>query len=186
MARFLQLASGVDVLPVMLELHRAPHLWDRNPERRLYPGTPHAAMVDITVRYMPEERVTLDARRQEHRNVFWPAWQELPSLRPMIFALMHRVAAVELGSILITKLPPGGVIQPHSDAGSWAPQFYNTKAHITLAGSSVSTCEDEAVTMRAGEIWTFDNLLVHSIQNQSDASQTPTDRICCIVSMRCE
>ena len=38
----------------MLELNRAAHLWDQNPERRLYPGTPHAAMTDITVRYMPE------------------------------------------------------------------------------------------------------------------------------------
>ena len=56
--RFVQLASGVDVVPVLLELNRAAHLWDRNPERRLYPGTPHAAMTDITVRYMPEEQLT--------------------------------------------------------------------------------------------------------------------------------
>ena len=56
--RFVQLASGVDMVPVLLELNRAAHLWDRNPERRLYPGTPHAAMTDITVRYMPEEQLT--------------------------------------------------------------------------------------------------------------------------------
>jgi len=181
MARFLQLASGVDVLPVMLDLHRAPHLWDRNPERRLYPGTPHAAMVDITVRYMPEEQVTLDARRQEHRNVFWPAWSDLPSLRPMVFALMHRVAAVELGSILITRLPPGGEILPHSDAGSWAPEYYNTKAHVTLAGQAEVRCVEETCQFVAGSIWTFDNLLLHSIRCTGN-----DDRICCIVSMRCE
>ena len=179
--RFVQLASGVDTVPVLLELNRAAHLWDRNPERRLYPGTPHAAMTDITVRYMPEDQVTMEARRLEHRNVFWPAWRELPALRPMVFALMQRVAAVELGSILITKLPPGKMIEPHSDVGNWAPEFYNCKAHLTLAGSALVRCEDEACQFVAGTVWTFDNLLMHSIENSGEC-----DRICCIVSMRCE
>jgi len=179
--RFLQLFSGVDTVPVLLELHRANHLWDRNPERRLYPGTPHAAMTDITVRYMPEEQLTLEARRFEHRNMFWPAWHELPALRPMIFALMHRVAAVELGSILITKLPSGGRILPHSDAGSWAPEFYNCKCHITLDGSALVSCEGEMCRLDTGTIWTFDNLLTHSVECVGDS-----DRVSCIVSMRCE
>jgi len=180
--RFVQLAGGIDCVPVLAELNRAAHLWDRNPERRLYPGTPHGAMIDITVRYMPEHQVTMEARRLEHRNVFWPAWYELPSLRPMVFALMHRVAAVELGSILITKLPPGGEILPHSDAGNWAPEYYNCKAHITLAGSALVSCEGEICGFAAGTIWTFDNLLTHSISNAAGEC----DRICVIVSMRAE
>jgi hypothetical protein len=179
--QFVQIASGIDVVPVLLELNRASHLWDRNPERRLYPGTPHAAMTDITVRYMPEAQLTMEARRLEHRNVFWPAWQELPSLRPMVFALMSRVCAVELGSILITKLPEGKRIEPHSDAGNWAPEWYNTKCHITLAGSALVRCEDEVATFATGSIWTFNNLLLHSVECIGDS-----DRVSCIVSMRCE
>lgn len=181
MSRFVQLATGVDVVPVMLELNRAAHLWDKNPERRLYPGTPHAAMTDITVRYMPEDQVTMEARRLEHRNVFWPAWHALPSLRPMVFALMQRVGCVELGSILITKLPMGKAIEPHSDAGNWAPEWYNCKCHVTLAGSAQVRCEDDATTFATGSVWTFDNLLTHSIDCISAC-----DRICCIVSMRAE
>jgi hypothetical protein len=181
MTRFVQLATGVDVVPVMLELHRADHLWDRNPERRLYPGTPHAAMTDITVRYMPEAEVTMEARRLEHRNVFWPAWHALPALRPMVFALMTRVQAIELGSILLTKLPPGKMIEPHSDAGNWAPEFYSTKCHITLAGSALVRCEEDAVVMKQGDIFTFNNLLNHSVECIGEY-----DRISCIVSMRCE
>ena len=181
MSQFVQLATGVDVTPIMLDLNHADHLWDKNPERRLYPGTPHAAMTDITVRYMPEADVTMETRRTEHRNVFWPAWHALPSLRPLVFALMMRVQAVELGSILITKLPPGRAILPHSDAGNWAPEFYNCKVHITLAGSALVRCEDDAVVMRQGDIFTFDNLLTHSIENNGDC-----DRIVCIVSMRVE
>ena len=69
MMRFVQLASGVDVVPVMLEFNRAPdHMWDRNPERRLYPRhTPHSAMTDITVEYMPERR-RLDGEYRGGRN----------------------------------------------------------------------------------------------------------------------
>ena len=181
MSRFVQLASGVDVVPVMLELNRASHMWDQNPERRLYAGSPHSAMTDITVRYMPEADVTMETRRLEHRNVFWPAWSALPALRPMVFALMQRVQAVELGSILLTKLPPGKMIEPHSDAGNWAPEFYSCKCHITLAGSALVRCEDDMTEFVTGSIWTFDNLLMHSIQNGGDR-----DRIVCIVSMRCE
>jgi hypothetical protein len=179
--RFVQIASGLDMIPVLLELNRAEHLWDRNPERRLYPGTPHAAMTDITVRYMPEDQVTLESRRLEHRNVFWPAWYELPSLRPLVFGVMHRVGAVELGSILITKLPAGADILPHTDAGNWAPEYYNCKAHIILAGQSITHCVSDACAQRAGDIWTFDNLKIHSITNNGDC-----DRVCCIVSMRAE
>ena len=52
--RFVQIASGVDTVPLLLQLNRAAHLWDRNPERRVYAGSPPTAMTDITVRYMPE------------------------------------------------------------------------------------------------------------------------------------
>ena len=182
MRRFLKISDGVEPLPLRLELARNEHLWDARPDRRLYAGTPHAAMTDITVRYMPEADLTdLEVRRREHRNVFWPAWHALPSLRPVVFGLMARVMAVELGSILITRLPPGKSIEPHSDAGSWAPEYYNTKAHWTVQGSALVTCEDEACWFHTGAIWTFNNLLVHSVENQGDE-----DRISVIVSMRAE
>jgi hypothetical protein len=180
--RFTQIAANVETLPLRLELARNERLWDQRPDRRLYPGTPHAAMTDITVRYMPEADLTdLEVRRREHRNVFWPAWYALPSLRPVVFGLMARVQAVELGSILITRLPPGKQIEPHSDAGNWAPAYYNCKAHWTVQGAALVRCEDEACEFGAGSVWTFDNLLTHSIENQTD-----DDRICVIVSMRAE
>ena len=179
--RFVQIASGVDVLPVLLELHRAEHLWDSNPGRRLYANSPHVEMRDIIVRYMPEADLTLEARRLEHRNVMWPAWHALPSLRPIVFDLMRRVSAVELGSILITKLSPGGTILPHTDAGSWAPEYYTCKAHLTLAGSALVRCEDEVCRFDPGTVFTFDNLLMHDLRNDGKC-----DRIVVIVSMRAD
>lgn len=179
---FVRIAHGVDVLPLLLELHRQPQLWDENTHRQSYPATPHAATKSIWVRYRPAAEINgLESYREEHRNEFWPAWHLLPSLRPLVFNLMARVCAVELGSILFTKLQPGGEVLPHSDRGGWAPQYYNTKCHLTLAGSSISTCDGESVRQVQGDVWTFDNLKVHSIRNDSE-----TDRVCAIVSLRCE
>jgi mannose-6-phosphate isomerase-like protein (cupin superfamily) len=181
-SNFLRIAQGFDVNPIMIELHRSPHLWDQNPARRLYEGTPHAAMRDVWVRFRsPGEITGADSFRGEYRCEFWPAWRALPSLRPLVFALMTKVSAVELGSILITRLKPGGEILPHSDRGGWAPEFYNTKVHVMLAGRSESVCDGETVVMTQGDIFTFDNLFPHSIKNVGDC-----DRIVCIVSMRCE
>ena len=182
MTQFLRIAHGIDTMPVLLELNRSPGLWDGYSIRRTFDGTPHAEMTDIFVRFRPRDQISGPAAHQEeYRNAFWPAWRELPSLRPLVFALMAKVSAVELGSILITKLPPGAEILPHTDRGVWAPEFYNCKAHLTLVGSSISRCGDETVTMRAGEVWTFNNLIEHDVRNPGSE-----DRIVCIVSMRVE
>lgn len=180
--QFLRVAQNVDVTPVLLELNRAAHLWNANTTRKTYLGTPHAAMDDIWVRFRPADRIKgLHSHQEEYRCAYWPAWHELPSLRPMIRALKNIVDAVELGSILITRLPPGARIDPHSDRGSWAAEFYNTKLHVTLAGQALVRCEDETVLMCGGDCWTFDNLREHDIQNTGEV-----DRVALIVSMRCE
>ena len=182
MRQFLRLASNLDVLPLALELHRAPHLWDQNTTRKIFPGTPHAAMSDIWVRMRPPAELTSAASyREPYRCEFYPAWRELPALRPLVFALMARVQAVELGSILITRLPPGGEILPHSDRGAWCAEWHNCKLHLTVAGQSLSSCADEAVTMRTGEAWSFDNLQTHDVKNTG-----AEDRIVVIVSTRVE
>lgn len=180
-SRFTLIAQGIDTVPLALELARNEALWDRNPQRRTFAGSPHAAMVDITARYMPEADISLDTREREHRNVFWPAWHALPALRPLVFGLMARVSAVELGSIIITRLPPGAKIEPHSDAGSWAPEHYHCKAHVTVAGRAVVRCDEDDCEFTAGTAWTFDNLLVHSVENIGEI-----DRVSVIVSMRCD
>lgn len=180
MSRFLKLASGVDTLPVLMELHRNAQLWNAHPMRKTFPGTPHAAMDDVIVRFRPEWELTEpEAYRTEHRNVMWPAWHLLPSLRPIVRALKVQVDATELGSILLTRLPPGGVIGMHDDRGSWAAEFYRTKAHLVLAGSAISTCDGEEAVFSRGDCFTWDNMLPHSVTNHGTE-----DRIVVVISMR--
>lgn len=182
MRQFLKVGSGVPTLPILAEMHRAPLLWNAFDVRKVFPGTPHAAMDDIWLRGRAQADLTSSASFKEvFTPVFWPAWYALPAVRPLVFALMAQAQAVQLGGILITRLPPGQSILPHVDADSWHAQFFNYKLHVTLAGQSLSRCGDEAVTMTQGDVWTFPNEIEHSISNPGD-----DDRIVLIVALRCE
>ena len=182
MRQFLCVATGVNTAPTAAELHRQPGLWNDYSIRKTFPGTPHADMDDIWVRARARHELTdVAAHKGAFVSEFWPAWHALPSLRPVVFAMMAQAQAVHLGAVLITRLPPGGQILPHVDTDSWHAQYFNAKWHLTLAGQSLSRCDGEAVTMQTGDVWTFDNSVEHSVENPGD-----TDRIVLIVAMRCE
>lgn len=179
---FQQIAANIDVLPLTLDIYRQPELWDRHTDRTR--SGPHRAVSDIWCRFRAYDELTSPAAYAEpFVPVFYPAWHALPHLRPLVFALMTRVEAVALGAVLITRVPPGKCVEPHDDKGRWHPEHFATKAYVPLASNDrcYNTCGDEVVTMRMGEAWLFDNLLLHSTVNEGES-----DRITLIVAMRCE
>jgi hypothetical protein len=181
---FHQIAQGIDVRPVLEQLDAQPELWDQLPFRRTAPGTPHSQMTDIWLRFRPAAELIHPWNYAEpFHSVFYPAWRALPALHPITFALMSVVRAVELGGILITRIPPGGIIEPHDDRGRWHAEFHNCKLYVPLRSNEqcINICEDEQLVMRPGEAWMFNNLLVHSVENRGDS-----ERITLIISMRVE
>ncbi len=59
--------------------------------------------------------------------------------------------------------------------GSWAPEYYTCKAHLTLAGSALVRVEDEVCRFDAGTVWTFDNLLMHDLENNGKCDRISGD-----------
>jgi hypothetical protein len=183
MRNFQQVASGVEVLPLILDLRRQPELWNCHRDRTAG-ASPHSAVDDIWVRFRAYEELTsAESYAEPFTPVFYPAWHTLPHLRPIVFGLMARMEAVQLGGVLITRVPPKQKVALHDDRGRWHPEFFATKAYLPLAANQecYNTCGGECVTMKAGDAWLFDNLLPHSTVNDGD-----TDRITLIVSMRVE
>jgi hypothetical protein len=183
MRNFQLIASGIDTLPLIIDLYRQPELWNQHPVRT-QAHTPFTGTDDIWLRFRPyEELTTPQAFAEPFVPVFYPAWHALPHLRPLVFSLMARLEAVALGGMFITRVPSGCQVAPHDDRGRWHPEHYTTKAYIPLATNPncFSTCEDERLTMGVGEVWLFDNLKTHSTVNEG-----ATDRITLIVSLRCE
>ncbi|HUY04995.1 MAG TPA: aspartyl/asparaginyl beta-hydroxylase domain-containing protein [Rhodocyclaceae bacterium] len=178
-------AGGIDTRPVMLELWRQPDLWGEYGERQVAAGSPHAGASDIWLRYRAREELEQDpgSYLTPHIPVFYPAWLRLPSVRPVVFGLMAACSAVQLGGVMITRLPAGGTIASHDDVGSWHAEFFTTKVYVPLWGNDEcwNFCGGEAVVMRPGEAWTFDNLVPHSVENRG-----PDERVTLIVCLRCE
>jgi hypothetical protein len=183
---FAKIADGVAVIPLLGELERRRDLWDAHNTRRIVAGSPHREMSDIWVRYNDIAR--LDPKRpsafnDEHVSVWYPAWSALPALRPIVFNLMAMVEGEMLGGVLITRIPAGGRIVPHRDAG-WHVDYYE-KLYVSLQNDPGAAffCrhEDttEALHPKPGEVWLFDNRKLHWVENDS-----ATDRITLIVCIR--
>lgn len=186
MNNFQQLGAGLDVGPLLHVLQRNPDLWNRRKWRTTYAGTPHVDVSDIWLRYSDENATADPANtstvQMDTRPVWYPEWHQLPQARNLVFGLMSRVQAYELGRVLITKIPPGGRILPHSDAtGAYTDQEDGARYHIVLHGlpGSLFRAGDETVNMQTGEVWWFNHLAEHEVVNNS-----ADDRIHLLVDTR--
>jgi hypothetical protein len=162
------------VLPVMMALVRQPDLWDRYTYRTSFTGTPFAGMNDILLRYSaPEKHEACSdpmALVNDTNLVFYPAWHELPEVRPVVFNLMRRFEGVSLGRVIVARLPPGGTIAPHADDyGSYAARDDGMRFHVAVQGlpGCLFHCGDETVTMLTGAVYWFNHRATHSVENNS-------------------
>lgn len=178
MKNFLKLEGFVDTTAASIALQLHPELWNAHNSRKDYERSPHRQTSDIWVR-TAEKREDF---AQPHWPVWYPAYKQLPALRPIIFALMARVEATHLGGVLITRIPAGARVLPHADTG-WHPRHFGVKLYVPLASNDkcVFRVEDEEAVMRVGEVWWIDNTRVHEVINDGD-----TDRETLIICMRAE
>lgn len=177
--------KSLDVLPLQKELLENLDEFDKYDYRRTFPNSPHAQMNDIWVRYNDvrpfEEKGSLVGFEAEHDSIWYPVLDKIPSVKKIVFDLMRIVDGERLGGILITKLPAGGHIARHTDAG-WHAQYYD-KFYVPILNhkGSVFGFDDGIIEPELGEAWWFDNSNPHWVDNNSDS-----DRIAMIVCIRTE
>lgn len=182
MKNFQLIAPNTDVLPIMMALQTRPDLWNQHRFRTTYNGTPHKDVDDILLRYSSADKQEIQAVIEDSLPVFYPAWDDLPQVRPVVFDLMRRFEAVALGRVVISRLPPGGVIAPHRDAeGAYTDTDGGLRFHVVIQGlpGSLYHCGPETVQMLTGQVWWFNHREVHSVENNS-----ADDRIHLMVDMQ--
>lgn len=193
------LGISVDIAPVSAELDEHPDLWDRFTLRTKLYGTPHAQVSDIWCRYrawsdLVDERaryadmgLTEEQHRQlvagwagsEHESVWYEAIDALPALRALIFDLMHRLEVERLGGVLITRIPPGGRVEWHTDGG-WHATYYEKIAVLLRGDERQAFCfRDGEFRAGAGAVFTFNNQEPHAVSNESSR-----ERITAIVCVK--
>ena len=168
MRYFQCIAQGVDTMPMLLALQMRPALWNQHTFRTTRPGSAMTEVDDILLRYTALDH--LGDNDNDTDPVAYPAWQELPQVRPIVFDLMRRMEAVSLGRVIISRLPPGGRIAAHADVGNaYVEQPDVMRLHVAIQGlpGSLYHTGDETVTMLSGSVWWFQHREVHHIENNS-------------------
>lgn len=157
----------------LLQEAEASKLWDKNTLRTTHAGTAHADISDIWIRYpaMEKHAGNIADVIDDLECVDYPAMDEIAGLRNVIQDIMFLTNGHQLGRVLLTSLKPDGRILPHDDAGK-AAQYYD-RYHLCLKSEPGNTFRagDEIVSMKPGELWWFDNLVEHELQNKSSAAR---------------
>jgi hypothetical protein len=111
--------------------------------------------------------------------VNYPANLDLPQARLIVLDLMRLVEGERLGRVIVTRLPPGGVITPHKDQGAPAAYYDRYQLAVQALPGNVFRAGEEQITMASGDIWWFDNEQEHEVKNNSEG-----DRIVVIIDIR--
>lgn len=180
MRNFQQVGSGLQTLPLLHAATRQKHLWNQNLLRTTHENTPHGQVEDIWLRFNDLELAkTRSDIMDQHESICYPAWHALPQAHEIIFDLIRYVKGIRLGRVLITRLAPGKCVLPHIDSGDHAAYYDRYHVMLQNAPGSIFRAGNEEVTMKAGEVWWFDNQQEHEVINNSRL-----DRITMIVDIK--
>lgn len=166
---------------VFAEILRGPGLWNGHKLRTANDG-PHRHVHDIWLRCLDWEVMSKDPARfnEPHESTWYPlAREELGLLADMAVDIFKHVGGVELGGVLVTKIPAGCCVMPHVDQG-WHARHYEKFAFSIAANEMQEFCfEKKRLVTQPGDVFTFDNQYSHWVTNPS-----PQDRITMIVCIR--
>lgn len=165
------LGMSFDVSSAMAEIEAHPELWNQHTLRIDRYQTPHKSVSDIWVRYNDFANFEKDAHaftQLPHDSVWYPCIENLPAVKNLVIDVFRHVVGEELGGVLITKIPPGGRVEPHIDTG-WHAGYYD-KFAVQIKGNKDQAFCFEGIELRplTGDLYTFDNSQTHWVINDSD------------------
>lgn len=183
----MQIAGGVDVLPLMYALQCRPELWVQDRYWKDHP-IPTFREVDTIMLRFPDKPPYVASKEEKQEYIALidqmecfdqPAFALLPEARSMIFGLMARVSGERLGRVLINRLAPGAHIPRHRDCQP--EEKYYDRFHIVLQTNQNIEFSTGNEFMRAnvGDVFWFDNAEEHEVLNRGD-----DDRIHMIIDIR--
>jgi hypothetical protein len=166
MKNFLRIAQGVDVMPLLMALHRNPQWWKEDTYLRSYPQGPFGEIDSIILRFPPRSVAETEEKLQElltdphydpHECVDQPIYAQIPEARGLVMALFGRVGGVRLGRVIINRVMPGGRIFKHADRPEHANYWHRHHLCLQSAPGALISAGDEQVYMAPGEFWWFNN-----------------------------
>lgn len=188
MKHFFKIGDGIDVMPVLIALHRHPELWGRRTFRQTVKANSETECILLRYQNAPQENLyrynlsTMDDCEAAHRGLECYDMEEyslLPEVRPIVRLIMDRVGAERLGRVLFAKLPPGKRVYPHDDGGLYVDYYHRVVVPIQAECGNISRIGDEHNIMLPGEAWFYDYKTEHEAVNESNE-----DRIHLFIDVR--
>lgn len=157
-----------DVSGLAAAIDANPQLWDEHRMRTQSKFSPHRESSDIWVRYNAIENFTTLAEFNAPHESSWYPSADVLHVKPFVLDVMRLMGGTRLGGVLITKVPAGKQIYPHSDQG-WHARHYEKFAIQIRGNERQAFCfEGERLVTAPGDIYTFDNSHRHWVTNDSD------------------
>lgn len=181
MSKFTLIASGVPVEPLLGQVDANPYLWGSRGARQRG-NSPHREATDIWLRYMAPELFGRHDINTRHESVWYPEAHILTGVHGIVHRLRHEIGVpLELGGVLMTRIPGGKEVYWHNDCGAWHAEYYDLKCWLPLRANDqcVNHVEDESMVWRVGDAYSHSNMLEHRVENRGE-----TERICLIVCFR--
>ena len=166
-ARFVHIAAGLDTAPLLAEVEAEQGRWfdDTSRQRKV------RCQRDTLNIFLRAARKPLPPGARNANDVHETRTMRAAANFPEILSFCRRVASLqegELGRVALVALLPQGWVRPHTDFGAY--YRIRDRFHLVLrsAGGSALTAGGQAVVMREGELWAFDNKVRHEARNPSD------------------
>lgn len=165
MRHFKRHRLDVNIDPILEEISANPSAWATQTGRQ-HRVAVQAETNAIPIRGLRRSRIMGRRRRDVHET----RYTSLASRFPETVALLERLAEDlhgRVGRAKLARLPPGARVLPHVDRGEY--YIRRDRYHLVVDSSegSTLTAGDEEVGMRPGELWWFDNKVLHSARNNS-------------------
>ncbi|CAB4123344.1 Aspartyl/asparaginy/proline hydroxylase [uncultured Caudovirales phage] len=171
------ISEGANVNPIHWAILQHPELWNEHNSRTIDEASPHFGLDDIWARFGETE----DAETGKSHDSKWYPSADILGIKPLVYDLFRSVEGVELGGVLITRIPAGKNCKPHEDHGWHARRYEKFAVQITSAPNQEFCFDDEKLETKPGDIFWFDNQYMHWVNNP-----TAYDRITMIVCIRRE
>lgn len=162
---FLCIAGRVDISQILVELEQNPEAWYSQRGRQASCPA-QTETLSIPLRGLCRSKICGRRRRDVHesRNT------NLSKHFPFTMGLIKRLAQELEGTPARAKLAylgPGSKVEQHIDRGDYYRQHDRYHLALQTAPGNYLTAGGEQVELKAGELWWFNNQVLHKASNAS-------------------
>lgn len=89
-----------------------------------------------------------------------------PEMMKLVARIVEKAGYTQIGMITLAVMYPGSTVKAHVDNGPYYAHYHRLHVALTTVNGSVLQSGETSISIKAGEVWELNNLLVHSARNE--------------------